>query len=181
MAPTDIHWCLLNFYGDQTVDVSTVRWWLVSFSNGDSSTKDKPCSRGPLTTATPWNEECLNHLIHMNKQITTKELHTELNTGFNVLETMVETLENQNVCASWVPWMHTQEQKEYCMQVCENDEAEGGSFLDHSITGDKIWCCHYKLESKQQSVWRGDVNSPSRKKIKMQPSVGKSSAYYLLG
>ena len=26
MAPIDIHWCLLNVYGDQTVDVSTVRW-----------------------------------------------------------------------------------------------------------------------------------------------------------
>ena len=24
-VPTDIHWCLLNIYGDQTVDVSTVR------------------------------------------------------------------------------------------------------------------------------------------------------------
>ena len=25
MTPTDIHWCLLNVYGDQTVDVSTMR------------------------------------------------------------------------------------------------------------------------------------------------------------
>ena len=27
MASTDIHRCLLNVYGDQIVDVSTVRWW----------------------------------------------------------------------------------------------------------------------------------------------------------
>ena len=27
MTPTDIHWCLLNMYGDQRVDVSSVRWW----------------------------------------------------------------------------------------------------------------------------------------------------------
>jgi len=27
---------LLNVYGDQTVDVSTVRWWVVHFSSGDS-------------------------------------------------------------------------------------------------------------------------------------------------
>ena len=26
MALTDIHWRLLNIYGDQTVDASTVRW-----------------------------------------------------------------------------------------------------------------------------------------------------------
>ena len=28
--------CLLNVYGDQTVDVSTVRQWVVHFSSGDS-------------------------------------------------------------------------------------------------------------------------------------------------
>ena len=36
MAPTDIYWYLLNTDGDQTVDVSTVRWWVVCFSSGDS-------------------------------------------------------------------------------------------------------------------------------------------------
>lgn len=30
MAPTDIHQPLLEFYGDQTVDVSTVRRWMVT-------------------------------------------------------------------------------------------------------------------------------------------------------
>jgi len=30
IAPIDIHWCLLNIYGEQTVDVSTVRWWATS-------------------------------------------------------------------------------------------------------------------------------------------------------
>ena len=32
MAPTDIHQHLLNVYGDQIVDVNTVRWWAVHFS-----------------------------------------------------------------------------------------------------------------------------------------------------
>jgi len=36
MAPVDIHWCLLNISGDQTVDVSTVRRWMMHFSSGDS-------------------------------------------------------------------------------------------------------------------------------------------------
>ena len=29
MAPVDIHWCFLNVYGDQRVDVSIVRQWVV--------------------------------------------------------------------------------------------------------------------------------------------------------
>ena len=36
MAPTDIHQHLMNVSGDQTVDVSTVKQWVVHFSNGDS-------------------------------------------------------------------------------------------------------------------------------------------------
>ena len=39
MAPTDIHQCLINVYGDQTVDVSTVRWWVVCFSTDNSSSE----------------------------------------------------------------------------------------------------------------------------------------------
>jgi len=37
MAPTDIHWSLMYVYGDQTVGVSTVRWWVVHFSSGNSN------------------------------------------------------------------------------------------------------------------------------------------------
>jgi len=40
MAPIDIHQYLLNVDGEQTVDVSTVRRWVVHFSSGD--VKDKP-------------------------------------------------------------------------------------------------------------------------------------------
>ena len=36
VAPIDIHGHLLNIYGDQPVDVSTVRQWVVCFSSGDS-------------------------------------------------------------------------------------------------------------------------------------------------
>ena len=37
MAPIDIHRCLLNIYGDQTVDVSAVRQWVVRLMSGDSN------------------------------------------------------------------------------------------------------------------------------------------------
>lgn len=37
IAPIDIQWCLLNVYGDQTVDVTIVRWWVLHFSSGNSA------------------------------------------------------------------------------------------------------------------------------------------------
>ena len=51
LAPNDIHRRLLNVYGDQTVDVSTVRRWVACFSSGDSDVKDKSRSRRPCTAA----------------------------------------------------------------------------------------------------------------------------------
>ena len=120
IAPNDIHRRLLNVYGDQTVDVSTVRRWVACFSSGDSDVKDKPCSGHPCTTVTPRNEERLDQLIRANRRITTRELCTELNIGCNVLETMVATLEYRKVCARWVPPMLTQEHKEHRMQVCQD-------------------------------------------------------------
>jgi len=54
-ALTDIHWHLLNVFEDQTVDMSTVRCWVVHFNSGNGDVKDKPCS-GCLCTAvtTKW-------------------------------------------------------------------------------------------------------------------------------
>ena len=45
ISPTYVHQHLLNFYGAQTLDVSTVRQWVVHLSSGDGKVKDKACSR----------------------------------------------------------------------------------------------------------------------------------------
>ena len=37
MAASDIHWHLMDISGDQTVDLSTVRQWVVCFSSGNSN------------------------------------------------------------------------------------------------------------------------------------------------
>ena len=52
MAPTDIHQHLLNIYGDQLMDVSTVTQSVVGFSSGNSHLKDEPCSVWPCIAVT---------------------------------------------------------------------------------------------------------------------------------
>jgi len=42
VAPADFHWRLLNVSGAQPVDVSTVRWWVVRVSSGDSDSGSPP-------------------------------------------------------------------------------------------------------------------------------------------
>ena len=45
IAPNDIHRRLLNVYGDQTVDVSTVGRWVTRFGSGDSDVKEQATVR----------------------------------------------------------------------------------------------------------------------------------------
>jgi len=94
------------------VDVSIVRQWVAHFSSGNNDVKGKPRSGWPCTAVTPRNEEHFDQLILTNQLITTRELCTELNIGFNALEMMVATLEYRKVCARWVPRVVTQEHKE---------------------------------------------------------------------
>jgi hypothetical protein len=117
IAPNDIHRCLLNVYGDQTVDVSTVRRWVELFISGYSDMKGKPCSGQPCTAVTPRTEERLDQLICADWRITTRELCVEVNSSFSVLEMMVATLEYCKVCARWVPRMLTQEHNIICKFV----------------------------------------------------------------
>jgi len=62
MPSTDIHQCLLNIHGDQTVDVNTLRWWAVCFSSGDSDNGSLPLMQifrrmaGRLSFTTSENE-----------------------------------------------------------------------------------------------------------------------------
>jgi len=113
IAPISIHWHLLK----QTMYVSTTRWYVVHFSRGNSSIKDKSYSGWPCIVVSAWDKECLDLLIHTNWWITTKELCMELNIGFSVLQTMVATLEYHKVCARWVWCMLTQEQKEHHIYI----------------------------------------------------------------
>ena len=71
IAPIDTHQCLVNIYGDQTVDVSTVRGWLVHSSSGDSGIKDHdPDSHAQLSH----HEERLDQFPHMNWLMVAKAL-----------------------------------------------------------------------------------------------------------
>lgn len=51
------------------------------------------------TAVNAQNEEHLDQLIHANQRIIAKELYTELNVSFNVLETMLATVDYGKVCA----------------------------------------------------------------------------------
>jgi len=61
-----IHWHFLNVDGDQSVDVSTVKQWVVCFSSSDSNAKDKPHSRWPNTFLWTWHAGSCSPLAKMH-------------------------------------------------------------------------------------------------------------------
>lgn len=63
IALNDIHWYLLNVYGDHTMNVRTVRWWIMHFSSGNRDMCNKPHSGQHCTTVNPQNEKHLDQLI----------------------------------------------------------------------------------------------------------------------
>jgi hypothetical protein len=74
---------------------------------------------GHAPAVTPRNEEHLDQLIHVNRQITSRELCLELNINFSALETTVAMLEYCKVYASWVPRMLTEKQKNIICKFSE--------------------------------------------------------------
>ena len=54
----------MNNYGDQILDVSTVKLRVVHFSSGDRDVKAKPRSGWLCTAIMPLNGKCLSQLIH---------------------------------------------------------------------------------------------------------------------
>ena len=60
-----------------------------------------------------------------------------------------------------------------CQDLLNQNEAEGDSFLDHTITGDEMWYPCYEPETKWQSMEWLHVDSSSKTKLKKQLSAGK--------
>jgi transposase len=153
IAPIELHQLLKNFYGEQTVDISTVRHWIRCVSDVGSGLKDMPRSGRPCTAVTEENKKRVNQLILQNRSITTRELHAAVGIGFNALHTILKKLGFRKLCARWVPCMFTGDHKEQRLQACadllEWYESLGDDFLDNIVTRDETWVHHYEPKSKQ--------------------------------
>ena len=77
--------------------------------------------------------------------------------------------------------MLTQEHhRQVCQDVLNQYEAEGDGFLECAITSDEMWCHHYGLESKWQSMER-QHEFTIKDKVQDKALNGKSDMHCLLG
>jgi len=51
-SPIEIYRCMRIVYGDDTIDVGSVRCWVSRFKSDEKDIGDRPCNGRPVTAAT---------------------------------------------------------------------------------------------------------------------------------
>jgi len=92
-------------YGDQYVDVDTIRHWVRWFKDGElghADLSDKTRSGRPVTASDQLHQDCVEELIHGNRRIKQKETVVALGISKGKVGHIIGVLGFRNVCARWV-------------------------------------------------------------------------------
>ena len=93
-------------YGDQCVDVSTVRRWVRGFKHGElehADLSDKTRSGRPVTASDQLHQDRVEELIRGNRRIKQKEIAVELGIFKVRVGHIIGVHGFRKVCARWVP------------------------------------------------------------------------------
>jgi transposase len=110
-SPIKIHRRLRSVFGEDTIDVSSVRSWVRHFKSGEYDNGDRPRSGRPATAATMENKDKFDALIRDDHLITTSELCAAIGIGKPAVMAIIRKLGYRKVCAKWVTKMLTVEHK----------------------------------------------------------------------
>ena len=92
VQPIDIHKRLVNVYGIETVDVSTVGRRFCRFQSGNRDVIDKPRSGRPSTATNEEYEARFDTLIRSNRWITVNKMSTEMRVSVGPVEKIISSL-----------------------------------------------------------------------------------------
>lgn len=183
VAPIEIHRRLKAVYGNDCIDVSTVRRWANRCANsepGRANLRDANRSGRPLTVTNESDKAKVDELIKHDRRVTQRTIAIELGISQERVGHMINELGYRKVCARWVPRSLTTEMKASRLEICQRlllqYENEGEEFLYSIVTADETWVHHYEPETKRQSMEYHHKDSPAKKKFKALPSVGKIMA-----
>jgi len=181
VPPTEIQRRLQAVYGDQCVDVSTVRRWVRRFKDGElgqADLSDKTRSGRPATASDQLHQDRLEELIRENRRIKQKEISVALGISKERVGYIICVLGFRKVCARWVPRMLSDEMKaekvRISRELLKRFEKEGEDFLKKIITCDETCVHHYDPENKRQSIEYRHKEITSAEIIKHRPRLERS-------
>ncbi|KAL4092295.1 hypothetical protein QTP88_026820 [Uroleucon formosanum] len=170
VKPVDIHRRLLAVYGNQTLDVSSVRRLALRVKGsevGKAIIADQDRSGRPVTVTDEAHKQKVDDLVKGNRRIKQSEIAIALGISKERVQHILCELEYRKICARWVPKMLTEEMKQNRVEICRQFllrfDRERENFLNIIVTGDESWVHHYNPENKRQSMEFRHKTSPAPK------------------
>ena len=121
--PKEIHARLKNVYGDETIDISNVRRWVVNakkVNSGSLKISDLSRSGRRKTAVTDGNVQKIDDLIHENRRITQHKIARIVGISKERVNHIISNeLEYRKIYARWVPRMLTDEMKKKRLDMCK--------------------------------------------------------------
>jgi hypothetical protein len=160
-------------YGNEALNWSNVFRWYSWFRDRRELVEDER-SGSPKSTWTDVNIAADADFVKNDRQIASRMMAESLNIPKTVvLWILKEDLGKRKLCARFIPYSSTPEQREdrviSCQDIITMADADK-NFFTKLLMGDETWCIAYDTETKRQSSeWVGET-SPGLKKLKFQRS-----------
>ena len=151
IAP-EIHAELTVDGGNQTVSLRTVERWIAKFKLGQETLKDEPRSGRPREASTPEKIFRIKKLVTEDRHITTRELADLADISKErVSHILNNELFMRKVCAKWVPYHLTDENKRKRVDLSREllDLLKNG--CHNVVTGDETWIYFFTTSNKENN------------------------------
>ena len=107
-----IHSDLSKLFGWESLGYSTCTKWAREFANGREAVEDEHRSGAPKSVRSENTIESVRQQIDQDPHSSTREINSNLGLFYgNVQTILLEDLTLKKVCASWMPYILTEEQK----------------------------------------------------------------------
>jgi hypothetical protein len=139
-------------YGNEALNRSNVFRWYSQFRDGRELVEDDERVCCPKSTRTEVNMAAVADLVKYDRRIASRMIAESLNTPKTVvLQILKEDLGKRKLCAHFVPYSLTPEQREDRVTSCQDIIAMANAdknFFNKIIMGDETWCYAYDPETK---------------------------------
>jgi transposase len=178
VKPSEIYGRMKVQYGDSCLSQGRVCEWVERFQTGRQNISDEHRRGRPVSVATETVKQQIGQRISDYRRVTIDEIALAFNMSHGSAYSIAHNdLGYRRVCSRWVPRQlshdHKRARHTFCQEHLDRHAHEGDAFLDRIVTGDESWVCHYKPQSKRQSMQWKHPSSPANKKFKTQASTGK--------
>jgi histone-lysine N-methyltransferase SETMAR len=166
-------------YGEYAMKKSSVFEWNRWLKEGQADVQDDPRSWQAKMQRTDANVDRVRTLVRSHRRLGVRLIPEELNMNRETVRQIItEDLGMRKISAKMVPQILTVDQQQ-CWLDSSSALLHNAEMFDRIITGDKMWCFQYDLETKHQSMQWKTQNSPQPKKAHVSLTVQDRACVFI--